>query len=233
MKPILRFGIILPMLLFPLHGYCCVNCNTETQQAIATSFQEYPAVLSGFLIVGILVVILSFIALRKDSYRSKSGGLLNSPKVPVTASAIVLGIGIGGFIDGVLLHQVLQWHEMLSNKIPPATVVTKSVNMFWDGLFHLFMLIVTITGVFLLWTVHLRKRIYTTTGLLTGGMMTGWGLFNLLEGLLNHHILSLHNVRESTPDQELWNYGFLIFSIFLIIAGVGLVKRAPYSHSTY
>lgn len=41
-------------------------------------------------------------------------------------AAIVLGIGLGGFVDGIVLHQILQWHEMLSNKIPPDTLVNKA-----------------------------------------------------------------------------------------------------------
>jgi len=34
---------------------------------------------------------------------------------PVIAAATFLGLGLGGFIDGILLHQLLQWHQMISN----------------------------------------------------------------------------------------------------------------------
>jgi uncharacterized membrane protein len=30
------------------------------------------------------------------------------------ASGILFGLGLGGFFDGIVLHQVLQWHHMLS-----------------------------------------------------------------------------------------------------------------------
>jgi uncharacterized membrane protein len=32
------------------------------------------------------------------------------PKLP----AFLMGIGLGGFIDGIVLHQILQWHHMLT-----------------------------------------------------------------------------------------------------------------------
>ncbi|MEJ7681197.1 MAG: DUF2243 domain-containing protein [Segetibacter sp.] len=108
--------------------------------------------------------------------------------VPLTAAATVLGIGIGGFIDGIVFHQILQWHEMISNKIPPVTYIAKSVNMFWDGIFHAFTLMVTITGVILLWKLLRRNNVDHSGNLLTGGLLLGCGLFNLLEGLADHQI---------------------------------------------
>ncbi len=70
---------------------------------------------------------------------------------------MVLGNGLGGFIDGILLHQILQWHEMLSNKIEITSVLGKSINMFWDGVFHFFYLIVSFIGILLLWKLLFRK----------------------------------------------------------------------------
>ncbi len=35
----------------------------------------------------------------------------NSIRLP----GIVLGVGLGGFVDGILLHQLLQWHHMLTS----------------------------------------------------------------------------------------------------------------------
>jgi uncharacterized membrane protein len=33
--------------------------------------------------------------------------------------ATILGVGLGGFVDGIVLHQVLQWHHLLSDGGPP------------------------------------------------------------------------------------------------------------------
>jgi uncharacterized membrane protein len=40
---------------------------------------------------------------------------------------VLLGLGLGGFVDGIVLHQILQWHHMLTDygdydRFPPGTV---------------------------------------------------------------------------------------------------------------
>ena len=37
-------------------------------------------------------------------------GTQTAPNLP----AFLMGVGLGGFIDGILLHQILQWHHMLT-----------------------------------------------------------------------------------------------------------------------
>ena len=55
---------------------------------------------------------------------------------PLIAAGTLMGIGMGGFVDGILFHQILQLHNMLSAKLPPDTLVNAKTNMVWDGLFH-------------------------------------------------------------------------------------------------
>lgn len=220
------FLIFLPV-FFSNNTYACINCNKEISEAIfnTTFYPNLFVILSPFLALAIVVAIVSVISLKRHKTRTIAypHQKLLSP-VPLTAAATVLGIGIGGFIDGIVFHQVLQWHEMLSNKIPPVTYVAKSVNMFWDGIFHSFTLMVTITGVILMWKLLKRKNIDHSGNLLVGGLLLGWGLFNLLEGVANHQVLKLHNVREVTPDKQVWNLGFLAFSVVLVILGL-LISR--------
>jgi uncharacterized membrane protein len=51
-------------------------------------------------------------------------------------AALVLGIGLGSYIDGMVLHQIVQWHNMLVNWMPPPTLDTMHVHMVWDGPFY-------------------------------------------------------------------------------------------------
>jgi len=132
---------------------------------------------------------------------------------------------MGGFIDGIVLHQILQWHEMLSNKLPPNTLLNKSVNIFWDGIFHAFTFIAVGIGIVLLWKLLYRKDIDRSSRLLVDGLLIGWGLFNIIEGLIDHHILKLHNVRELTGNKDAWNYGFLDFSVLLLCGGYMLIDK--------
>jgi uncharacterized membrane protein len=205
----------------------CVTCDERLQSAIYDE-RVLPSlflVLSGFLAVGLVVVILTAVALR----HARSHVAINDPiyrtPVPLTAAAMVLGIGLGGFADGILLHQVLQWHEMLSARIPVSTLQGKSVNMFWDGIFHLLCLLITFVGVFLLWRVMRSAHADRSGKLLSGGMLIGWGAFNIIEGVINHQVLNLHNVRENDPNHAAWNYGFLGISLLMIGIGAVLIRN--------
>ncbi|RYD26657.1 MAG: DUF2243 domain-containing protein, partial [Verrucomicrobiaceae bacterium] len=119
-----------------------------------------------------------------------------------------------------------------SNRLPPVTVVAKSVNMFWDGIFHLFTLIVVIIGMILLWKLLYRKNIDRSGRLLAGGLVFGWGLFNLVEGIIDHQILKIHNVREITGNPEMWNIGFLAISVLMLLLGYWLMKRRSAARQT-
>lgn len=69
-----------------------------------------------------------------------------------TIAGIFLGLGLGGFFDGIILHQVLQWHHMLTSAGYPAdTLGNLEMNVTWDGLFHISTYILTLTGMTILW----------------------------------------------------------------------------------
>src|SRR5690606_12981506 len=63
---------------------------------------------------------------------------------------IVLGLGFGGFVDGIALHQIAQWHNMGSAVVPPDTMEAMKQNMAWDGWFHAATLFLSISGTYLL-----------------------------------------------------------------------------------
>ncbi|HVK97637.1 MAG TPA: DUF2243 domain-containing protein, partial [Flavisolibacter sp.] len=147
----LIFSIIL--LITGSSAFACITCNKQIQEGIYNS-QFYPnllIMLSAFLVLAVIVGLLSAVTAKRYQRRVASSTNLQilSP-VPLTTASMVLGIGLGGFMDGIVLHQVLQWHEMLSAKIPATEYIGKSVNMFWDGIFHFFCLIVVLVGVVLL-----------------------------------------------------------------------------------
>ena len=135
---------------------------------------------------------------------------------PLTAG-IVLGIGLGGFVDGITLHQIAQWHNMGSAILPPRTMEAMSRNMVWDGMFHLATLGITVIGVFMLWSAARRDVLPRTASGLGGEMLLGWGLFNLVEGVIDHHLLNLHHVRDMPAHEPIYDWLFLAFG------GVGLM----------
>jgi uncharacterized membrane protein len=210
--------------LVPVKPFLCTLCNKAVKEGIFGS-RFYPnlfAVLSAFFVLGALVAILARISL--GSGKRNIDYSIRSP-VPLITAATVLGIGLGGFVDGIVLHQVLQWHEMLSSKIPATDYVGKSINMFWDGIFHLFCLFVTFSGCVLLWRLAKRNDVDTSGRLLTGGLLIGWAIFNFVEGIIDHHLLKLHNVLESSKDPDVANFTFLGLSALLLLAGLWLTLK--------
>jgi len=142
---------------------------------------------------------------------------------PLLAAGILLGIGMGGFFDGILLHQVLQWHHMLSAIRPPTDLVAIKVNMVWDGLFHAFTWVTTMIGLALLWRAGSMRDVPWEARLLVGSMLLGWGTFNLVEGLIDHQLLGVHHVH---PSASLgWDLAFLASGVALIAIGWILVRR--------
>lgn len=224
-----RSILLLCFLCSGVPVWACPFCDPQIKEIIYDS-QFYPnlvTMLSAFIAIAVIVAILSALtAKRHRANVSKYPNRQILTPVPLLTTAMILGIGAGGFIDGIVLHQILQWHEMLSAKIPATDYLGKTVNMFWDGIFHAFTLIVTLVGIYLLWKLSYRKDINRSGYLLSGGMLQGWGLFNIVEGLIDHHWLKLHNVRELSSNREIWNYGFLGFSIVLVLVGYALSRKS-------
>jgi uncharacterized membrane protein len=159
-----------------------------------------------FAVVGALIVLSARMVRRS---RLLFGG------------ALLLGAGLGAFIDGILLHQVLQWHAMISSVVTPDDLVSSKVNMFWDGVFHLYSWLATAVAI----TLVIRELPAAPSGVRSrgvgGGALAGWGFFNLVEGLIDHQIFGLHHVHPGL-DQLAWDVGFLIFGGLLIAAGAML-----------
>jgi uncharacterized membrane protein len=141
----------------------------------------------------------------------------------VRVPAILLGIGLGGFFDGIVLHQVLQWHHLLSAHVPPDSLANLELNTLADGLFHAATWVFTTLGVVLLWS-SLRHGAARGWSCLIGGMLAGWGGFNVVEGVIDHHLLGIHHVRPG-PDELLYDIGFLVWGAAMLIVGVALLGR--------
>ena len=149
---------------------------------------------------------------------------LAARRTPLVAAGLLLGAGLGGFIDGIVLHQLLQWHNMLSGRLPPDTLVRAKVNMYWDGLFHAAVWILTVSGLAMLWAATGRADVPHSGRTLVGGLLLGWGLFNVVEGLIDHTVLGLHHVYEYTPNHLPADMAFLGCGLALVLAGGALVR---------
>lgn len=149
-----------------------------------------------------------------------------SQSQPLIAAGLLLGAGLGGFVDGIVFHQILQWHNMLSAWLPPDNLIDAKVNMFWDGVFHAAVWLMTVAGVTLLFRAGGRPDVPWSASLLGGSAVLGWGLFNLVEGLIDHTWLDLHHVREADPTHAPADLAFLAMGVVLLVVGLALIGRA-------
>jgi uncharacterized membrane protein len=149
-------------------------------------------------------------------------------KGPLAAAGITLGIGLGGFLDGILFHQIFQLHNMLSGYLPVTDLVSAKTNMLWDGFFHAGVWLITLAGVLMLFNAAKRKDAAWSLNILIGAMLAGWGLFNVVEGTIDHLILGIHHVVEYTYDKLPYDLAFLASGIILLLLGWALIRQADH-----
>lgn len=135
------------------------------------------------------------------------------------AAGYLLGIGLGGFFDGILLHQVLQWHHLLSLVDSPA-VQDIRVQILADGMFHVLMYIVTAVGLVCLWKSRIEFSKAGAGKWLFGTMLLGFGLWNVADVVLFHWIMQIHRIRVDVPNPLFWDLLWLgLFGLIPLIAG--------------
>ena len=127
----------------------------------------------------------------------------------VRTAGLLLGLGLGGLVDGFALHQIAQWHNMLSARVPPTTMAAMKTNMTADGWFHAGVWALTLAGVLLLYSAARRGATLPPMRWFVGLLVFGWGLFNLVEGVIDHHLLELHHVRDVPVHVPAYDYAFL------------------------
>ena len=138
---------------------------------------------------------------------------------------ILLGLGLGGFFDGIVLHQVLQWHHLLSEPVVPDSLQNLKVNTLADGLFHLATYLFTLLGLALLWSNLRGTHAEWSTRAFIGTLLFGFGLFNVVEGLINHQLLGIHHVRPG-PYELAYDLGFLVWGAAMLLGGWRMMRDA-------
>ena len=150
-----------------------------------------------------------------------------------TAAGIMFGIGLGGFFDGIVLHQLLQWHHVLTSAGYPAeTLDNLRLNTVADGLFHLATYGFVLLGLVMLWRTARTYHLFLSAKLLLGTLLIGFGSFNVVEGIIDHHLLGIHHVNETVPTAQwiYWDIAFLVWGAVMLIAGLMLYRAGEQAH---
>ncbi len=131
-------------------------------------------------------------------------------------SGALVGLGVAGFVDEVVFHQLLHWHHFYDRGTPEAGLVS-------DGLFHVGSWVAMVAGLFLF--ADLRRRDTWIPRRWWGGLLTGLGGFQLYDGIVQHKLLELHQIRygvDITPYDVVWN----VVAVAFLVAGVVVLLRS-------
>lgn len=131
---------------------------------------------------------------------------------------LTLGVGTGALLDGFILHQVLQWHHLVSSKTTDGTVAGLEENTLADGIFHVVFLVVLLAGTAMVVGRRLERRPFA------GLLLVGWGLFHIVDQLLFHLALGAHHIREDVDNYELYDWGFFAIGVAFIAAGTVIAR---------
>ncbi len=141
---------------------------------------------------------------------------------PWTLPGLILGFGLGGFFDGILLHQILQWHHLLS-LVPD--VDDLRLQVLWDGMFHALMYVIVAAGLWGLWRAH-RDGAAIGGPALYGALLMGSGTWHVIDGILSHWILGIHRIKIDADEPLLWDLAwFVVFGLLPLAAGWVLNRR--------
>jgi uncharacterized membrane protein len=141
----------------------------------------------------------------------------------------VLGLGLGGFVDGIVLHQILQWHHLLTSAgESDRTVGGLEANTLADGLFHAATWALVLVGIVLLVRAWQRQERAPAWRVVSGLLLAGWGVFNVVEGTIDHLVLGVHHVRDDLGGPLAWDLAFLALGALMALGGRALARpRRP------
>lgn len=130
--------------------------------------------------------------------------------------AVLIGIGVMAGVDEIIFHQLLQWHHFYDLSTP-------AVGIFSDGLLHSAELLAIVAGFFLI--ADLARKNTLAINYAWSGFFIGAGSFQLFDGIINHKILQIHQIRYGV-DIILYDLTWNLTGLVLLLLGLLLLYRA-------
>ena len=84
----------------------------------------------------------------------------------------------------------------------------------------------TALGILVLWCSSRRPHARWSDKELVGSILIGFGIFNVVEGTVNDHLLGIHHVNETVPRDQwvYWDVAFLLWGAGMLVAGWILLR---------
>ncbi len=200
-----------PLLALPAAAFACPTCPSGVRAQVVDGIAATAGVGAAAITLPVAAWVVGAVIAWKVTGRRRM------PSHPALLAGAIFGMGMIGLLDGLFLHHIMQWHQLISARLAPDTLVAAKVNMFWDGLFHAGMwTAVAIGGVLLARTV----RQWGDRRNALAGAFIGAGAFNLLDGLISHHLFSFHRTIDGTvlPD-------FVYLAVAALMLAIGWFSR--------
>jgi uncharacterized membrane protein len=131
-------------------------------------------------------------------------------------ATFLIGVAVVAAVDEIVFHQLLGWHHFYDGS-------TTDIGLVSDGVLHAAELVALVAGFFLLADARRRGPVDATTA--WAGFFAGAGSFQLWDGVVDHKVLRVHQVRygvELLPYDVAW----IAAGALLLIVGVVLALRA-------
>ena len=142
---------------------------------------------------------------------------------PLRRPLLLTGFGLGAFADGIVLHQVLQWHHLVVELEPAGDRDGLAYNVLWDGVFHAGAWLTVLAGV--LWLARAGADVRAASGRRVAGLLlVGWGLFNVVDQVVFHLLLEAHHIRDG-EHAALYDWGFTALGVLLAALGASLARE--------
>lgn len=124
-------------------------------------------------------------------------------------AGLLVGVGLMAAVDEIVFHQILGWHHFYDRSTPDVGLLT-------DGLLHAAELVVLVAGFFVLADLRGRQELAPRSA--RAGFVLGAGAFQLFDGIVDHKLLRLHQIRygvDLVPYDLAWN------AAAVVLLGVG------------
>ena len=131
-------------------------------------------------------------------------------------SGFLFGCGIAGsVIDLFVFHLLLQWHHFYD-------LSTTTTALVADGLFHGATWLITVWGLFMF--ADVRQQIVVPWTRWAGAVLTGIGFFQLVDGIVFHKLLGIHQIRYGV-DLLVYDLVWILSAIILLTIGLVMLRR--------
>lgn len=131
-----------------------------------------------------------------------------------------IGVGIMAAVDEIVFHQILSWHHFYDRATP-------AFALFTDGLLHSAELILIVAGFFML--AGLRARQVFAPRAAWAGFFMGMGGFQLFDGIVDHKVLRLHQIRYGVDNLLTYDILWNAAGALLLLIGILLARRTSHA----